>query len=83
LRIELPQPFTFVFAAAEKEQCNDLGRPKSCGGRARGGEPMMDNMTPGMMWGMGLFWLLVVTVLILAAAALIKYLRTGSKEDRQ
>jgi hypothetical protein len=27
-----------------------------------------------MMWGMGLFWLLVFVVLILAAAALVKYL---------
>jgi tellurite resistance protein TehA-like permease len=39
----------------------------------------MDNLMPGMMWGMGLIWLLVAIVLILAAAALIKYLRTGSK----
>jgi hypothetical protein len=37
---------------------------------------MMDGMTSGMMWGMGLFWLLVVIVLILTAAALIKYLRS-------
>lgn len=44
---------------------------------------MMNDMMPGMMWGMGLVWLLVVIVLILAAAALIKYLRTGRKEDRQ
>ena len=44
---------------------------------------MMNDMMPGMMWGMGLFWLLVVIVLILAAAALIKYLRTGGKEGRQ
>jgi len=36
----------------------------------------MDGMTSGMMWGMGLFWLLVVIVLILIAAALIKYLRS-------
>lgn len=36
---------------------------------------MFDGMTGGgMMWGMGLFWLLVVVVLVLAAAALIKYL---------
>jgi hypothetical protein len=40
---------------------------------------MMDNMMPGMMWGMGLVWLLVVIVLILAAAARIKYLRTGAR----
>jgi hypothetical protein len=44
---------------------------------------MMDNMMPGMMCGMGFVWLLVVIVLILAAAALIKYLRTGSKDGRQ
>jgi hypothetical protein len=37
---------------------------------------MMDGMTSGMMWGMGLVWLLVIIVLILAAAALIKYLRS-------
>jgi len=44
---------------------------------------MMENMMPGMMWGMGLLWLFVVIVLILAASALIKYLRTGGKESRQ
>ena len=43
----------------------------------------MDNLMPGMMWGMGFVWLLVVIVLILAAAALIKYLRTGSRDGRQ
>jgi hypothetical protein len=32
---------------------------------------------------MGLVWLLVVIVLILAATALIKYLRTASRDDRQ
>ena len=35
----------------------------------------MHDMMGGMMWGMGLVWLLVIIVLILAAAALIKYLR--------
>jgi len=35
---------------------------------------MMNNMMPGMMWGMGFVWLLAVIVLILAAAALVKYL---------
>jgi hypothetical protein len=29
-----------------------------------------------MMWGMGLFWSLAIIVLILAGAALIKYLRS-------
>jgi tellurite resistance protein TehA-like permease len=40
---------------------------------------MMNDMMPGMMWGMGLIWLLVLIVLILAAAALVKYLRSGAK----
>jgi hypothetical protein len=44
---------------------------------------MMDGMMPGMMLAMGLIWLLVVIVLILSAAALIKYLRSGRKADRQ
>ena len=34
----------------------------------------MMNSMDGMMWGMGLVGLLAVLVLILAAAALIKYL---------
>ena len=37
---------------------------------------MMEGMTSGMMLGMGVFWLLVVIVLLLAAVALIKYLRS-------
>jgi hypothetical protein len=37
---------------------------------------MMDGMMPGMMWAMGLVWLLVIIVLILAVAALVKYLRS-------
>jgi tellurite resistance protein TehA-like permease len=37
---------------------------------------MMDNMMPGMMWGMGFVWLLIVVVLVLSVAALIKYLRS-------
>ncbi len=43
---------------------------------------MMDGMMPGMMWAMGLVWLLVGVVLILSAAALVKYLRSGNKGDR-
>jgi tellurite resistance protein TehA-like permease len=39
---------------------------------------MMDGMG-GMMWGMGLLWLLLVIVLILAAAALVKYLWFGGR----
>lgn len=40
-------------------------------------------MTPGMMWGISLVWLLVVAVLVLSVAALLKYLFSGHKEDRQ
>jgi hypothetical protein len=36
---------------------------------------MMDG-TGGMMWAAGLLWLLLVIVLVLAAAALVKYLRS-------
>jgi tellurite resistance protein TehA-like permease len=36
---------------------------------------MIDGMG-GMMWGMGLLWLLVIVVLVFAAVALVKYLRT-------
>jgi hypothetical protein len=35
---------------------------------------MMDMMGSGMMWAMGLVWLLVVVLLILGIAALVKYL---------
>jgi hypothetical protein len=36
---------------------------------------MMDQMMGGaMMWGMGLMGLLIIIVLVLAAAALVKYL---------
>jgi uncharacterized membrane protein len=43
---------------------------------------MMNDMMPDMMWGMGIIWLLVVIVLIMAVAALVKYLRNGNKADR-
>jgi Na+-transporting methylmalonyl-CoA/oxaloacetate decarboxylase gamma subunit len=36
----------------------------------------MDEMPMTMMWGMGIVWLLVLVLLVLAIAALIKYLRT-------
>jgi len=36
----------------------------------------MTNMPIGMMWGMGLVWLLVVIFILLGIAALIKYLRS-------
>ena len=41
--------------------------------RPEGTHAMMGNMG-GMMWGMGLFWLLVIAVLVLAVAAFVKYL---------
>jgi hypothetical protein len=44
---------------------------------------MMDGITPGMMLAMGLIWLLVVGVLILSAAALIKYLFSERRGDRE
>ncbi|EIG62824.1 hypothetical protein [Bradyrhizobium sp. WSM1253] len=43
---------------------------------------MMNDM-PGMMWGMGFLWLLIIVVLILSAAALIKYLRSGTGAGRE
>lgn len=33
----------------------------------------------GMMWGMALIWLALVVVLLLAVAALVKYLSSGRK----
>ena len=43
-------------------------------------QSMMDGtMGGGMMWGMGLFWLLILVVLVLGAAALIKYLFSSDK----
>jgi hypothetical protein len=43
---------------------------------------MVNDMMPGMMWAMGFIWLLVIIVLILGAAALVKYL-FSCKADRQ
>ena len=37
---------------------------------------MRDRMGGMMMWGAGLVWLLIIVVLVLAAAALVKYLRS-------
>lgn len=34
---------------------------------------MMNDMS-GMIWSMGLVWLIVIVVLVLAVAALVKYL---------
>jgi len=36
----------------------------------------MTDMPMGMMWGMGLVWLLLVILLVLGIAASIKYLRS-------
>jgi hypothetical protein len=36
----------------------------------------MTDMPMGMMWGMGLVWLLLIVFLVLGIAAFIKYLRS-------
>ena len=38
---------------------------------------MMDGIGGGTMWGMGLIWIVVIVVLVLAGAALAKYLSSG------
>ena len=38
---------------------------------------MMDGIGGRMMWGMGLTWIVVLVVLVLAGAALAKYLSSG------
>lgn len=35
---------------------------------------MNDTMGGGIMWGMGLTWIVIIVVLVLAGAALAKYL---------
>ena len=43
---------------------------------------MMDGtMSGGMMWGMGIICLLIVVVLVLGAAALIKYLISSNERN--
>ena len=43
-------------------------------------QEMMDAMRGGgMMWGMGILWLLILVVLALGAAALVKYLFFSDK----
>ena len=36
-------------------------------------------MGGGMMWGMGLFWLLILVLAVLGAVALVRYLFFGDK----
>src|SRR3954454_15150916 len=50
-------------------------------GSAGGRLPLMQGYGPmmPMMWGMGLLWLLAVVVLVLGAAALLKYLLSGRR----
>jgi hypothetical protein len=40
---------------------------------------MIDHMTGGMMWGMGLIGILVLLLLVLGVAALAKYLFFGQR----
>ncbi len=44
---------------------------------------MMNGMTPAMAWGMGLVCILAIVVLVLAAAALTKYLRSLNQARRE
>ncbi len=37
---------------------------------------MMADMGTGMMWGMGLFWVLIIIFLLLGILACVKYLRS-------
>lgn len=41
---------------------------------------MMEGMSGMAMWGMGLVWLLAILVLVLGAAALVKYLFFSDRE---
>ncbi len=45
----------------------------------QGNEMMMGHGMMPMMIGMGLIWLLTLITLILAIAALVKYLRSGPR----
>lgn len=38
---------------------------------------MMDGTGGGMMWGLGLTWIVVIVVLVLAGVALARYLSSG------
>ena len=40
---------------------------------------MNEMMGSGMMWGMSLFWLLILVLVVLGAVALVKYLFFGDK----
>lgn len=42
-------------------------------------EMMMGGGSMTMMIGMGLVWLLIIVALLLAIAALVKYLRSGAR----
>jgi len=55
--------------------CQPRSRGSHLGIPVEGGVQMTD-MPIGMMWGMGLVWLLVVIILLLGIAACIKYLRS-------
>ena len=50
-------------------------------GKEKGRDELHTNDGDGgmMMIGMGLVWLLIVVALLLAIAALVKYLRSGTK----
>jgi hypothetical protein len=55
-----------------------LRNPQVCAAesKSQGDDVRMNEMPMTMMWGMGIVWLLVLILVVLAIAALIKYLRT-------
>jgi len=66
-------------AGLEDNPCTVRQQPgydKQVSGERSMMDRMMDGMG-GMIWAAGLLWLLLIIVLVLAAAALIKYLRSG------
>ncbi|WP_299845385.1 hypothetical protein [uncultured Jannaschia sp.] len=76
LRGQSIQPWAKVIALSTAErQRADVSHWARRKQREKENAMMGDGMGSGMMLGMGLFWLLAVVVLILIAAALIKYLR--------
>jgi hypothetical protein len=83
----LAHPEVIMEAVQELRQRQEAAQAeatKAAIAEARGGQgraAMMQgygSMMP-MMWGMGLLWFLVLVVLILGAAALLKYLLSGRR----
>ena len=72
---------TAIMMLANADFLLQMAAQQQGGGMGRGGGGMNAGMGGGMMggygmWAGGLIWLLVLIVLILGAAALVKYLRS-------